>query len=200
MFFRGFWHPKDLHPQNSTKGLEILIAVVFCKECVLPVQWWFLFCKGGEDGRGTDGGGGRAKSRIARPKLIIKSCVKMYMNSNIHKEFPAPLVQDQSLIRCLSGMLWTFLKFRQKEKKRHLICKRGWKLIVNVRIHVHFYAGFDDVFWSCNAGFCTPTPSVSSPPILPPLQNKNHHCTGKTHSLQKTTALRISSPFGKYSF
>ena len=73
------------------KGLEILIAVVFCKECVLPVQWWFLFCKGGEDGRGTDGGGGRAKSRIARPKLIIKSCVKMYMNSNIHKEFPAPL-------------------------------------------------------------------------------------------------------------
>ena len=47
--------------------------------------------------------------------------------------------------------------------------KRGWKLIVNVRIHVHFYAGFDDVFWSCNAGFCSPTPSVSSPPILPPL-------------------------------
>ena len=74
--------------------------------------------------------------------------------------------------------------------------ERGWKLIVNVRIHVHFYAGFDDVFWSCNAGFCSPTPSVSSPPILPPLQNKNHHCTGKTHSLQKTTAIRISSPFG----
>ena len=41
--------------------------------------------------------------------------------------------------------------------------------MVNVRIHVHFYAGFDDVFWSCNAGFCSPTPSVSSPPILPPL-------------------------------
>ena len=40
---------------------------------------------------------------------------------------------------------------------------------MNVRIHVHFYAGFDDVFWSCNAGFCSPTPSVSSPPILPPL-------------------------------
>ena len=80
-------------PQGTyfTKGLEILIAVVFCKECVLPVQWWFLFCKGGEDGRGTDGGGGRAKSRIARPKLIIKSCVKMHMNSNIHNEFPAPL-------------------------------------------------------------------------------------------------------------
>ena len=40
---------------------------------------------------------------------------------------------------------------------------------MNVRIHVHFYAGFDDEFWSCNAGFCSPTPSVSSPPILPPL-------------------------------
>ena len=76
-----------------TKGLEILIAVVFCKECVLPVQWWFLFCKGGEDGRGTDGGGGRAKSRIARPKHIIKSCVKMHMNSNIHNEFPAPFAK-----------------------------------------------------------------------------------------------------------
>ena len=47
--------------------------------------------------------------------------------------------------------------------------QRGWKLTVNVRIHVHFYAGFDDEFWSCNAGFCSPTPSVSSPPILPPL-------------------------------
>ena len=47
--------------------------------------------------------------------------------------------------------------------------QRGWKLLVNVRIHVHFYAGFDDEFWSCNAGFCSPTPSVSSPPILPPL-------------------------------
>ena len=67
--------------------------------------------------------------------------------------------------------------------------------MVNVRIHVQVYAGFDDEFWSCNAGFCSPTPSVSSPPILPPLQNKNHHCTGKTHSLQKTTAIRISSPF-----
>ena len=47
--------------------------------------------KGGEDGRGTDGGGGRTKTRIARPKHIIKSCVKMHMNSNIHNEFPAPL-------------------------------------------------------------------------------------------------------------
>ena len=46
--------------------------------------------KGGEDGRGTDGGGGRTKTRIARPKHIIKSCVKMHMNSNIHNEFPAP--------------------------------------------------------------------------------------------------------------
>ena len=88
---------KFLHQKKTNllykigKGLEILIAVVFCKECVLPVQWWFLFCKGGEDGRGTDGGGGRTKSRIARPKHIIKSCVKMHMNSNIHNEFPAPL-------------------------------------------------------------------------------------------------------------
>ena len=41
--------------------------------------------------------------------------------------------------------------------------------MVNVRIHVQVYAGFDDEFWSCNAGFCSPTPSVSSPPILPPL-------------------------------
>ena len=47
--------------------------------------------KGGEDGRGTDGGGGRTKTRIARPKHIIKSCVKMHMNSNIHNEFPALL-------------------------------------------------------------------------------------------------------------
>ena len=59
------------------------------------------------------------------------------------------------------GELFTFV--------RKKIVQRGWKLIVNVRIHVHFYAGFDDVFWSCNAGFCSPTPSVSSPPILPPL-------------------------------
>ena len=74
---------------HKLKGLEILIAVVFCKECVLPVQGWFLFCKGG-DGRGTDGGGGGKKTRIARLKHIIKSCVKMHMNSNIHNEFPAP--------------------------------------------------------------------------------------------------------------
>ena len=112
---------------NAAKGLETLIAVVFCKECVLPVQWWFLFCKGGEDGRGTDGGGGRAKSRIARPKLIIKSCVKMHMNSNIHKEFPAPLVQDQSLIRCLSGMLWTFLK-NSRYPLRGLLPRNRYKM------------------------------------------------------------------------
>ena len=80
------------------KGLETLIAVVFCKECVLPVQWWFLFCKGGEDGRGTDGGGGRTKTRIARPKHIIKSCVKMHMNSNIHNEFPAPFKLNYKLV------------------------------------------------------------------------------------------------------
>ena len=86
----SFFYQCILSPQKDKKGLETLIAVVFCKECVLPVQWWFLFCKGGEDGRGTDGGGGRAKSRIARPKLIIKSCVNLHMNSNIHNEFPAP--------------------------------------------------------------------------------------------------------------
>ena len=85
------------------KGLEILIAVVFCKECVLPVQWWFLFCKGGEDGRGTDGGGGRTKTRIARPKHIIKSCVKMHMNSNIHNEFPAPLKKNETLTLIISN-------------------------------------------------------------------------------------------------
>ena len=50
--------------------------------------------QGGEDGRGTDGGGGRTKTRIARPKHIIKSCVKMHMNSNIHNEFPAPFEKD----------------------------------------------------------------------------------------------------------
>ena len=90
------------------KGLEILIAVVFCKECVLPVQWWFLFCKGGEDGRGTDGGGGRTKTRIARPKHIIKSCVKMHMNSNIHNEFPAPLIKRG---------IYDFFNFQSLEKK-----------------------------------------------------------------------------------
>ena len=39
---------------NFEKGLETLIAVVFCKECVLPVQCGILFCKGGEEVRGTD--------------------------------------------------------------------------------------------------------------------------------------------------
>ena len=95
--------------RNFPKGLEILIAVVFWKECVLPVQWWFLFCKGGEDGRGTDGGGGRAKSRIARPKLIIKSCVNLHMNSNIHHEFPAPLqkmLKNKKTAKC-----WKFTDF-----------------------------------------------------------------------------------------
>merc|ERR1712155_42801 len=43
-----------------------------------------------------------------------------------------------------------------------------------------------------------PPPSVPLP-SSPPLQNKNHHCTGKTHSLQKTTAIRISSPFSIFS-
>ena len=33
--------------------------------------------------------------------------------------------------------------------------KRGWKLMVNVRIHVQVYAGFDDEFWSCNDDFCS---------------------------------------------
>ena len=57
-----------------------------CFACAMMV----FVLQGGEDGRGTDGGGGRTKTRIARPKHIIKSCVKMHMNSNIHNEFPAP--------------------------------------------------------------------------------------------------------------
>ena len=43
--------------------------------------------------------------------------------------------------------------------------------------------------------FALPPPPSVPLPSSPPLQNKNHHCTGKTHSLQKTTAIRISSPF-----
>ena len=43
--------------------------------------------------------------------------------------------------------------------------------------------------------FVLPPPPSVPLPSSPPLQNKNHHCTGKTHSLQKTTAIRISSPF-----
>ena len=45
--------------------------------------------------------------------------------------------------------------------------------------------------------FALPPPPSVPLPSSPPLQNKNHHCTGKTHSLQKTTAIRISSPFEK---
>ena len=43
--------------------------------------------------------------------------------------------------------------------------------------------------------FALPPPPSVPLPSSPPLQNKNHHCTGKTHSLQKTTAIRVSSPF-----
>ena len=79
--------------------------------------------------------------------------------------------------------------------------QRGWKLIVNVRIHVHFYAGFDDVFWSCNAGFCSPTPSVSSPPILPPLAeqkpslHRQNTLFTKDHSYKSFQPLLNSSTY-----
>ena len=46
------------------KGLEILIAVVFCKECVLPVQGWFLFCKGGRMGGELTEGVGEQKPTL----------------------------------------------------------------------------------------------------------------------------------------
>ena len=45
--------------------------------------------------------------------------------------------------------------------------------------------------------FALPPPPSVPLPSSPPLQNKNHHCTGKTHSFQKTTAIRISRPFVK---
>ena len=48
--------------------------------------------------------------------------------------------------------------------------------------------------------FVLPTPPSVPLPSSPPLQNKNHHCTGKLHSLQKTTTIRISSPFGCINF
>lgn len=50
--------------RNLKKGLEILIAVVFCKECVLPVQGWFLFCKGGRMGGELTEGVGEQKPTL----------------------------------------------------------------------------------------------------------------------------------------
>ena len=43
--------------------------------------------------------------------------------------------------------------------------------------------------------FALPPPPSVPLPSSPPLQNKDHHCTGKTHSFQKTTAIRVSRPF-----
>ena len=78
--------------------------------------------------------------------------------------------------------------------------KRGWKLLVNVRIHVHFYAGFDDVFWSCNAGFCSPTPSVSSPPILPPLAEQRSSLHGQNTFFSKDHSYKSFQTLCRKSF
>ena len=43
--------------------------------------------------------------------------------------------------------------------------------------------------------FALPPPPSVPLPSSPTLQNKDHHCTGKTHSFQKTTAIRVSRPF-----
>ena len=52
--------------------------------------------------------------------------------------------------------------------------------------------------WGCvlvvQGGFLFSHPLRQFPSHPPPLQNKNQPCTCKTHSLQKTTAIRISSP------
>ena len=77
--------------KNLEKGSGNSYSCGLLKRMCFARAMMIFVLQGGEDGRGTDGGGGRAKSRTARPKLIIKSCVNLHMNSNIHHEFPAPL-------------------------------------------------------------------------------------------------------------
>ena len=132
------------------------------------------------------GGQGEISIWLKSPKLWLISIF------DLQGEFRSLFVQKLPTLQRMR-IFWKAYKLILEGKNK--FGQRGWKLLVNVRIHVHFYAGFDDEFWSCSAGFCSPTPSVSSPPILPPLQNKDHHCTGKTHSFQKTTAIRVSRPF-----
>ena len=84
-----------------------------CFACAMMV----FVLQGGEDGRGTDGGGGRTKTRIARPKHIIKSCVKMHMNSNIHNEFPAPFqIFFSEFFWKLFRITWNVKKIENLEK------------------------------------------------------------------------------------
>ena len=96
-----------------------------------------MFCKGGEDGRGTDGGGGRTKTRIARPKHIIKSCVKMHMNSNIHNEFPAPFSKFFSVItENFFFEIFNFLDVSGDSEQLSKILKMLGPRLVNVRSEI----------------------------------------------------------------
>ena len=76
---------------HKLKGLEILIAVVFCKECVLPVQGWFLFCKGGGGWEGNWRRGWENKN----PPCTTKTQPQiLHLRPPPHKhfkKFPAPL-------------------------------------------------------------------------------------------------------------
>ena len=48
--------------------------------------------QGGEDGRGTDGGGGRTKTHLTRPKHNLKSCTEDHLHTSISRNFQ-PLCQ-----------------------------------------------------------------------------------------------------------
>ena len=107
------------------------------------------------------------------------------MNSNIHHEFPAPLACD------------TLVPSLVQEKYETDLTKgarNSWWMLEFMCI---FTQDLMMCFGRAMRDFALPPPPSVPLPSSPPLQNKNHHCTGKTHSLQKTKAIRISSPFWK---
>ena len=100
------------------KGLETLIAVVFCKECVLPVQGWFLFCKGGRMGgeltwrRGWENKNPPCTTKTQPQILHLRPPPHKHF-----KKFPAPL--------WLRYTLWSNRHFLAKISYKPYICVIG---------------------------------------------------------------------------
>ena len=78
---------------HKLKGLEILIAVVFCKECVLPVQGWFLFCKGGRMGGELTEGVGEQKPTLHDQNTTSNPALKT-TSTQAFQEISSPFLFD----------------------------------------------------------------------------------------------------------